>query len=549
MEGQTGNQEKKLPGLSIIEDLISCQMKSVQASLNWVQMVFDFWTSLSKYQTDFLVFFSKASLFSSLVEKDKVFNTHPQTNLVDYFKLLEYNLEVANQAALSSIEASSEYFLTETQEAFSSWLSSIFQPEEPDISDYISRNAHCVRQVAQDYWQAIEKIGDEFGFHFEKGGYDQIAETDRFTLYQVLPTDKNVYVRTEGKPVLIVHPYVLGADILAFLPKEDKSYVHCFANQGIPTYVRILKDLDKHPAVQEMTLEDDILDTKDFCQTIKKRHEQLVTLNGYCQGGLITLSNILSGELDGLVDAHITCVSPIDGTRSSGIKSFLDKLPQRFLEMDYGTKLLANGNRVVDGDLMSWIYKLKSISDEYPIVSLFRDLTMFKYLNSNGRGLSKTAAAINYWLSYQRQDLPVEITKISFASYTHPISSDGTLPFRAFNRKLNLKKIEQDKIPWLICYGEKDTLVEKDCAIAPKDYIPVELCPFPKGHVAIATSWSLSTSECALHTCFGEKNCRGPIRFQLDLETLNRLQKSYLKLIPIKDSPESPGFGDIMLRV
>jgi hypothetical protein len=42
--------------------------------------------------------------------------------------------------------------------------------------------------------------------------------------------------------------------------------------------------------------------------------------------------------------------------------------------------------------------------------------------------------------------------------------------------------------------------------------------PFPKGHVAIATSWSNPTSACALHTRFGDKNYRGPVRYQLDLD-------------------------------
>ncbi|MDZ7579241.1 MAG: hypothetical protein U5R30_01060 [Deltaproteobacteria bacterium] len=46
-------------------------------------------------------------------------------------------------------------------------------------------------------------------------------------------------------------PYVLGADILGFLPGENKSYAHAYANFGVPTYIRILKDIstteaDKH---------------------------------------------------------------------------------------------------------------------------------------------------------------------------------------------------------------------------------------------------------------------------------------------------------------
>jgi hypothetical protein len=49
------------------------------------------------------------------------------------------------------------------------------------------------------------------------------------------------------------------------------------------------------------------------------------------------------------------------------------------------------------------------------------------------------------------------------------------------------------------------------------DYVKAEVSAFPKGHVAIATSWSLPTSECALHSCFGN-SCRGPVRFHLDLD-------------------------------
>jgi hypothetical protein len=48
----------------------------------------------------------------------------------------------------------------------------------------------------------------------------------------------------DAKPVLIIPPYVLGANILGFLPGEQRSYAHCFANQGFPTYIRILKAID-----------------------------------------------------------------------------------------------------------------------------------------------------------------------------------------------------------------------------------------------------------------------------------------------------------------
>ena len=107
---------------------------------------------------------------------------------------------------------------------------------------------------------------------------------------------------------------------------------------------------------------------------------------------------------------------------------------------------------------------------------------------------------------------------MSFASYNTPISDDGTLPVRLFGRKLNLKRLQDKKIPWLICYGEHDDLVEKPTALAPLDYIEAEASSFPKGHVAIATSWSHPDSACALHTRYGDGQYRGPVLFHMDLD-------------------------------
>jgi hypothetical protein len=69
----------------------------------------------------------------------------------------------------------------------------------------------------------------------------------------------------------------------------------------------------------------------------------------------------------------------------------------------------------------------------------------------------------------------------------------------------------------LICYGEQDDLVDKDTALAPLDFIDAEVTAFPKGHGAMATSWSVPGSEYSLDGRFGD-DCRGPVRFQLDLE-------------------------------
>jgi hypothetical protein len=275
-----------------------------------------------------------------------------------------------------------------------------------------------------------------------------------------------------------------------------------------------------------MTLEDDARDTRYFCEKVKIAHGRQVTLNGYCQGGFSALCNLLSGELDGLVDALITCVAPIDGTRSQGLGKFLRNLPDVFNDLAYGTKTLANGNRIADGDLMGWVYKLKSIEDSGPMVALIRDLMLGSAQVQCKQVHNKTITALNYWLQNERSDLPLSVTKMSFASYNSPISKNGTLPVTLFNRKLNFQALKEKNIPWLICYGESDDLVEKEVSLAPLDFIDAEVTPFPKGHVAIATSWSHPESSCALDSVFGKDNHRGPVRFHLDLadETAETLQ-------------------------
>ena len=477
-----------------------------------------YWKGVYKYFDDFADPYWISFNYFNAVERDKLISVSPWENVRDYIELLQFNLQLAKEGLISSQMSMTNYHLRQLTEGFSAWLNTIFDLEGEDIETFAAKQAEMIERVVHAYPKAIQDIEPEYGFHFDDGGYVKTAETDRFLLYQVLPLDKKVKVKENGKPIIILPPYVLGANVLAFLPGENKSYVHCFANQGIPIYIRILKDINTTEAVRVLTGEDDALDTRLFCEKIKAKHGKPVTLNGYCQGGFSAVCDILSGELDGLVDALITCVSPMDGTRSKGLANFLKNLPQRFNDLVYGTKTLPNGDKVADGKLMGWIYKLKSIDEESPIVVLYRDMMMLSPKGNKEVKINKTAAAINYWLTHDRTDLPMSITEMSFASYTIPITEDGTLPVKLFGRKLNLKRIKAKKIKWLICYGERDELVEKETALAPLDYVDAEVAAFPKGHVAMATSWSNPESECALHTRFGDEKYRGPVRYQLDLD-------------------------------
>lgn len=490
----------------------------VEAVTNHISATQNYYAGFIKYLNDFMTPYLLSTNYFSEAEQSKILTASPLDSFQSYMDILDFNIDISNRFFTGSMKAINDYNSREIQKVLAACMNTIFQLEGEDVPAFFARQSKMMESVVNTYPKAIRDIEPEFGFHFERGENIKFAETDRFIVYQVLPTDKTVKVNETGKPLLILPPYVLGANILAFLPGENKSYTHCFANMGIPTYIRVLKDISVTPALQVMTGEEDALDTKLFCEKIMVRHGKPVTLNGYCQGGFSAVCDILSGELDGVVDALLTCVSPMDGTRSKGLSDFLKGLPPRFNDLAYGTKTLPSGNKVADGDLMGWVYKLKSIENEAPMVVFFRDMMMLSPKNGDEVKISKTAAAINYWLGNERSDLPLAITQMSFDSYNHPISDDGTLPVKLFGRKLNFRRIKEKGIKWLICYGERDDLVEPAVALAPLDYIDVEVASFPKGHVAIATSWSNPKSAYALHTRFGDKNHRGPVRFQLDLD-------------------------------
>jgi hypothetical protein len=478
--------------------------------------------TLARYNNAYLIPFLIASNYFNRVEWQRFWTRTPVENLMAYMKLGVMNMDLIGRALKSGFQASDNFMDMEVQR----FMPALSNGDVKALLEFAGRLNHLAEQVAYTYPTAIDSIEPEFGFHFERQPENsRLDETGRFTLYQVLPVDPKVKVRNEFKPVLIIPPIVLGANILGFLPAENRSYAHAFANMGIPTYIRILKDIHAHEAVQLMTPDDDARDMRRFCRVIMERHQAPVTLNGYCQGGYSSLCGLLSGELDGLVDAFITCVAPMEGTRSKGLVAFLGDLPDEFNDLAYGAKKLPNGNTVADGTLMGWIYKLKSIETEAPLLAMWRDMMFTAQSNGDPAAISKTAAALNYWLIYDRNDLPMEMTRMSFLSYNQPITADGTLPVQLFGRKLNLKRIAEKKIPWLICYGKQDDLVEPEAALAPLDWIDAEVSAFPKGHVAIATSWSHPESAYALHLRYGKENARGPVRFQLDLQQALEAQR------------------------
>jgi hypothetical protein len=475
----------------------------------------DYWAAFAPYYDEFMVPFGVAARIWQDEELRRLASSDPQQLAVDYTRLLAVNVDILHRALVAGALAIAEYIDHEGTGALAAWANTLAGVGGSDLADFAARQARLARLVASEYPAAIEEVAEEYGFHFERGGHPLFAETDRFLVYRVTPTDPRATVRPNARPLMIVPPYVLGSNILAFLPAERRSYAHAFANEGIPTYIRVMKPIHETPAVQTMTPDDDLRDTRLICEKLKREHGREVTLNGYCQGGFSAVCNLLTGELDGLVDTLITCVSPMDGTRSKGLAGFLRALPPRFNDLAYGTKRLPSGNVVADGSLMGWVYKVKSIEAEGPVAAFYRDLMMFARQEEEKAAIGKSVAAITYWLRHERTDLPMDITRVSFTSYNVPIAADGTLPVKLLGRSLNFRRITERGIPWLICYGERDDLVEPETALAPTDWVPAEVTAFPRGHVAIATSWSSPDSAFGLHKRY-PNGSRGPVRFQLD---------------------------------
>jgi poly(3-hydroxyalkanoate) synthetase len=502
-----------VPGPDVHDNIMTAMLEQAKAAQTY-------WVGLSRSVSDFMAPSLLALSSLAEVERENLEDLPLEDVPSEYQGFWESLLEMSERGLSGGLKSMNDYHLRQMDEAFKAWTNTVFGLEGEDLASFMTRQAKTLELLVHGFPRAIKGIEPEYGFHFDDERYIKVAETDRFYLYQVLPWHKDVKVRKSGKPIILLPAYVLGANIMAFLPGKDKSFVHCFANQGIPTYIRVVKDIATTPAVQLMTGEDDCRDTRILCELLKKRHGKMVTLLGYCQGGFIAVLNLISGELDDSVDALITCASPMDGTRSAGLASYISQLSPRFRDMRFAIKTLPNGNRVVDGRLMSWVFKLKNIDVENPISSFFRDLKLV----GKGQRLARTAAAINHWMLYDITDLPVAITKLSFDSYTIPVAKDGTLPVKLFGRSLNFQRITEKGIPWLICCADKDDLVEKECALAPLDWVKAEVTLFPKGHVAMATSWTLPTSECSLSACFGN-NCRGPVRYQLDLEAAMAARK------------------------
>ena len=434
-------------------------------------------------------------------------------SMLETFEIMEHNVGMMRKGMAGAQGKMADYAFDQMEEATRAFLNTVLNSEGEKLGGYMRREAEIMEAVA-NFHEQIEAIGDEFGFHFNTSAYKLVHETDAFELYQVLPLKEGVKVNEHLKPVILVPPYMLGVHILAFLPYENKSYAHSFANEGIPTYVRVVKDIMTNEKVQTMTPEEDCEQTRQLCAKVMELNDgKKVTLNGTCQGGYISLMNILSGKLKDVCDALITNVTPVDGTYSEAISG----MPT--MHHDFTTTTLPSGNKVANGYLLSLGMRFVAIDRETPLVKVLDQASLQRATDMNP---GKTPAALFRWLLKERVHLPRAIANMSSHTFQDPIGDDGTLPVKLFDQPLNIKNLIDLKVPWYQNYAIKDDLVTPPCATAGNKFLEgwngLESVAFFGGHVAILTSpYGKKAPVNGTFKDANGKDSRGPVKFQMDI--------------------------------
>jgi hypothetical protein len=489
--------------------MLSLSREMPEIGANWLRYCFAFMRATNREVTEFSDSCMIAAKIAAQAAKD-----NPMT-LMQTLEIMQHNQALMSKGMVSAQEKLTSFVFDQIEEGSQALMNSIYQLNGGEtLSGYMRREADVMEAVA-NFTTEIERIKDEFGFHFNTPGYELVDETDSFHLYQVLPTNKDVKVRDDLKPMMLVPPYMLGVHILSFLPGENKSYAHAYANEGIPTYVRVVKDIMTNEKVQTMTPEDDCIQTHQLAETLMQKHGQKITLNGTCQGGYISLMNILSGTYTDVCDALITNVTPIDGTYSDAIHG----MPR--MHNDFLTTPLPSGNRVANGYLLSLGMRFVALDREQPLVRVLDQASLHRATDLNP---GKTVAALFRWLLKERVHLPLAIAKMSSCTFQQPIGEDGTLPVQLFGKPLNIKDLAKLKMPWYQNYAIKDDLVTPPCATAGNKFLEgtglVESVAFHGGHVAILTS--PHSKKAPVNGTFKDatgKTVRGPVKFQLDISS------------------------------
>ncbi|HOT82352.1 MAG TPA: hypothetical protein PLQ12_03510, partial [Candidatus Defluviicoccus seviourii] len=121
-------------------------------------------------------------------------------DMMQALEVLQHNQALMTKGVLSAQEKMMDYVFDQVEEGMQAAFNTLFNVEGEKISGYINREAGVMESVA-NFNEQINKIKDEFGFHFNSGNYKLVHETDTFQMYQVLPLKADPYAfKSELRP-------------------------------------------------------------------------------------------------------------------------------------------------------------------------------------------------------------------------------------------------------------------------------------------------------------------------------------------------------------
>ncbi len=164
--------------------------KTVETMSNALKAIQIYSYGILKYLNEFMAPYWIALNSFNTLEKEKLKTGDPLQALSDYLNIFKFNLQVAEKGFNGTFSMMNTYHVRKAEEAFLAFLNTVFDKKGEDVSGFIARYAKLLQKVVYEYPQAILAAKADYGFHFEdETAYVKFAETERFELWQVLPTD------------------------------------------------------------------------------------------------------------------------------------------------------------------------------------------------------------------------------------------------------------------------------------------------------------------------------------------------------------------------
>ena len=324
-------------------------------------------------------------------------------------------------------------------------------------------------------------------------------ETSHFNVYEITPdqdADEGLYgtPREKVKPMVFFLPPVLGSDVGAL--SEKINLLKYFANKGIPVYIADLKPIDTTEAVQTIGMDEYTADMAIITAKTTEKHSKPTTVVGYCMGGSLTTSAILSGEVK-TVDATFRIVAP--GGGAGMFDELLSGVPTEYSGSKAAQKELPSGNKVIDGLTLQRV-----ISDVdgtvLPATTQYLE-TITRTFNNVIKGkteVSPKGAVIQYYLSGgpagRPPNVPVGLTDVSFNMAHSKVGDDGSLAIHINGDEINIRNLTKN-VRVVNFLGSKDNVTRISDSVGPmhehleEDYKSGQIQDVikPVGHLAFAT--------------------------------------------------------------